>query len=89
MDDVVECGDDPLLPDAVRVEGWLSVVDNPLMCGVGVARSDRGDTEVVVGPRVVQPCCMDGLICAYGSLRAQPPPMHSTCLCRMLLAAAC
>ena len=66
MDDVVACGDDPLLPDAVRVEGWLSVVDDPLMCGAGVARSDIGDTEVGVGQGVVQPGCMDGLICAYG-----------------------
>ena len=26
VDDVVACGDDTLLPDAFRVDGWLSVV---------------------------------------------------------------
>ena len=35
VDDIVACGDDPLLPDAVRVVDRLSV------CGAGVARSDR------------------------------------------------
>ena len=55
IDDVVLCGDDPLLPDTVRVGGWLSVVGDTLMCGAGVARSDRGDTVLVVGPGVVQP----------------------------------
>ena len=38
---VVACGDDPLLTDAVRAGGWLSVVGDTLMCGTGVARSDR------------------------------------------------
>ena len=47
MCDVVACGDDPLLTDAVRVGGWLSVVCDTLLCGAGVARIDRGDTEVV------------------------------------------
>ena len=32
VDDVVACGDDTLLPDAFRVDGWLSVV------GLGVAQ---------------------------------------------------
>ena len=49
VDDVVACGDDPLLPDAVRVGGRLSVVGDTLVCGAGVARSGRGDTEAVVG----------------------------------------
>ena len=55
IDDVVLCGDGPLLPDAVRVGGWLSVVGDTLMCGAGVAQIDRGDTVLVVGPGVVQP----------------------------------
>ena len=89
VDDVVAFGDDPLLPDAVHVGGWLSVVGDPLMYGAGVTRSDRGDTEVEVGPGVVQPGCVDGLICADGSLRPEPTPMHATCLRLALLAAAC
>ena len=32
VDDVVACGDDPLLPDAVRVGGHLSVVGDTLVC---------------------------------------------------------
>ena len=88
-DGVVACGDDPLLPDAVRDGGWLPVVGDNLMCGLGVARSDRGDTEVVVGPGVVQRGWVDGLICAHGSLRPEPPPMHGMCLRHLLLAAAC
>ena len=43
VDDVVACGDDPLLPDAVRVGGRLSVVGVTLVCDSGVARSGRGD----------------------------------------------
>ena len=39
VDDVVACGDDPLLPDAVRVGGRLSVVGDTLVCDSGVARS--------------------------------------------------
>ena len=50
VDDVVACGDDPLLPDAVRVGGWLSVFGVTLVCDSGVARSGRGDTDVVVVP---------------------------------------
>ena len=50
----------------------------------GVAR-----TEVVDGSGVVQPGWLDGLICADGSLRAEPPPMHAMCLRLMLLVAAC
>ena len=49
VDDVVACGDDPLLPEAVRVGGRLSVVGDTLVCGAGVTRSGRGDTEAVVG----------------------------------------
>ena len=89
IDDVVACGDGPLLPDAVRVIGWLSVVGDTLVCGAGGARGDRGETEVVVGPAVVQHGWVDGLICADGSLRPEPPPMHAMCLRSMLLAAAC
>ena len=77
------------IDDAVRVGGWLSVVGDTLVCGAGVARSHRGDTEMVVGPGVVQPGWVDGLICADVSLWPWPPPMHAMCLCRMLLAAAC
>ena len=80
VDDVVACGDDPLFPDAVHVGGWLSVVGDPLMCGAGVTRSDRGETEVEVGPGVVQPGWVDGLICTDCSLRPEPTPMHATCL---------
>ena len=81
VDDVVACGDDPLLPDAVRVGGHLSVVDDTLVCGAGVARSGRGDTEAVVGSEVAQRGWVDGLICADGSLRPEPPPMHTQCVC--------
>ena len=55
VDDVVACCYDPLVPDAVRVGGWLSVVGDTLVCGAGVALSGRGDTDVVVGPGVAQP----------------------------------
>ena len=75
--DVAAYGDDPLLPDEVRVGGWLSVVCDTFVCGAGVARIDRGDTEVVAGPGVVRPDWVDGLICADGSLRPEPPPMHA------------
>ena len=54
VDDVVACGDDPLLPDAVRVGGRLSVVGDTLVCGAGVARNGRGDTEAMVGSGVGQ-----------------------------------
>ena len=88
VDDVVACGDDPLLPDAVRVGGRLSVVGDTLVCGAGVARSDRGDTEAVVGSGVAQRGWVDRLMCADDSLRPEPPPMYSMCLYRSLLAAA-
>ena len=71
VDDVVACCYDPLLPDAVRVGGWLSVVGDTLVCGAGVALSGRGDTGVVVGPGVAQP----GLSGRVRLLR--PPPMHA------------
>ena len=67
----------------------LLVVGDTLMCGAGVARSDRGDTGVVVGPGVVQPGWVDGFIRTDGSLWSKPSPMHGMCLRRMLLAAAC
>ena len=92
VDDVVSCGDDPLLPDAVRVGGRLSVVGVTLVCDSGVARSGRGDTEMVVVPGVAQPVWVDGLICADGSMRPEPPPMNALWLRRrpsMLLTAAC
>ena len=92
VDDVVACGDDPLLPDKVRVGGRLSVVGVTLVCDSGVARSGRGDNEGVVGPGVAQPVWVDKLICADGSLRPEPPPMNALWLRRrpsMLLAAAC
>ena len=54
-----------------------------------MARSDREYTEVVIGPGVVQPGWVDGLICADGSLRPEPLPMHAMYFSRMLLAAAC
>ena len=87
VDDVVACGDDPLLPDAVRVVDRLSVVGDTLVCGVGVAWSDRGDTEAVVGSGVAQRGCVDRLMFADDSLRPEPPP-YAMCLCRSLLAAA-
>ena len=80
VDDVVACGDGPLLPDAVRVGGCLSVVGDTLVCGAGVARSGRGDTEAVVESGVAQRGWMEGLICADGSPRPDPPPMHAMCL---------
>ena len=83
--DAVACGDETLLPDAVRVGGRLSVVGDTLVCGDGVARSGRGDTEGVVGPGVAQRGWVDGLICADGSRRPEPPPMHAMCLRRIVL----
>ena len=85
VDDVVAGVDDPLLPDAVRAGGRLSVVGDTLVC-------DSGDTEVVVVPGVAQPVWMDGLICRDGSLLPEPPPMNALWLrCRppVLLTAAC
>ena len=92
VDDVVACDDDPLLPDSVRVGGRLSVVGDTLACDSGVARSGRGDTEVVVVPGVAQPVWVDGLIYSDGSLRPNPPPMNALWLCckpPVLLTAAC
>ena len=86
VDSVVACGDDPLLPDAVRVVDRLSVVGDTLVCGAGVARSDRGDTEAVVGSGVAQRRWVDRLMFADDSLRPEPPP-YAMCLCRSLLAA--
>ena len=45
VDDVVACGDDPLVPDVVRVGDWLSVVSDALVFGAGVARRGRGGAE--------------------------------------------
>ena len=84
VDDVVACGDDTLLHDVVRVGGWLSMVGDTLMCGAGVARSDRRDAETVVGLGVAQPGWVDGLVCADDSLRPEPPLMYAMCLCRSL-----
>ena len=79
VDDVVACGDDPLLPDAVRVVDRLSVVGDTLVCGAGVARSDRGDTDAVVGSGVAQRGWVDRLMFADDSLR---PSHHRTqCVC--------
>ena len=92
VDDVVACGDDPLLPDTVRASGRLSVVGETLACDSGVARSGGGDTEVVVVPGVAPPVWVDRLICMDGSLRPEPPPMNALWLrCRppVLLTAAC
>ena len=92
IDDVVAYVDDPLLPDAVRVGGRLSVVGVTLVCDFGVARSGRGDTEVVVLLGVAQSVWVDGLICPDGSLRPEPPQMNAVWLRRrpsMLLTAAC
>ena len=83
VDDVVACGDDPLLPDAVRVGGRLSVVVDTLVCDSGVAQSGRGDAEVMVAPGMAQPVWMDELICADGSLRPKPPTMNALWLRRV------
>ena len=77
VDDVVACGDDPLLPDAVHVVGGLSVGGDILMYGAEVARSGIGDTEEVVVSGVAQPFWVDELICADGSLQPEPPPNES------------
>ena len=82
VDDVVACGDDPLLPDAVRGGGRLSVVGDTLLCDSGVARSGGGDTAVMVVPGVAQPVWVDELICADGSLRPEPPPLNALWLRR-------
>ena len=80
VDDVIVCGDDPLLPDSVRVGGRLSVVGGTLAC------DSTGDTQVVVVPGVAQPVGVDG------SLRPEPPPMKALWLRLgppVLLTAAC
>ena len=41
VDDVVAYGDDPRLPDAIRVGGRLSVVGDIFVSDSGVPRSDR------------------------------------------------
>ena len=41
VDFVVACGDDPLVPDVVRVGDWLSMVGDALLCGAGMARGGR------------------------------------------------
>ena len=64
------------------------MVGDTLVCGGGVAQSDRGDTEAVVGSGVAQRGWVDRLMCADDCLRPEPPPMYSMCLCRSLLAAA-
>ena len=79
---VVACGDDPLLSDAVRVGGRLSVVGDTLVCDSGIARSGIGDTEVMVVPGVAEPVWVDELFCADGSLRPEPPPMNALWLRR-------
>ena len=80
--DDVACGDDPLLPDTVRVGGCLAVVGDTVVCDSGVARSGRVGTEVMVVPRVAQPVWVDELICADGSLRPEPPPVNALWLRR-------
>ena len=70
IDDVIACGDAPLLTDAVRVGGRLSVVGVTLVCDSVVPRSGRGDPEVVVVPGVAQPVWVDVLICPDGSIAA-------------------
>ena len=80
--DDVACGDDPLLPDAVRVGGRLSVVGDTLVCDSGEARSLGGDTAVMVVPGVAQRVWVDELICADGSLRPEPPPLNALWLLR-------
>ena len=75
--DDVACGDDPLLPDTVRVGGCLAVVGDTVVCDSGVARSGRVDTEVMVVPGVAHPVWVDELICADGSLRPEPPPVNA------------
>ena len=82
IDDVVARGDDPLLPDAVRVGGRLSVVGDTLVCDSGEARSRGGDTAVMVVPGVAQRVWVDELICADGSLRPEPPPLNALWLRR-------
>ena len=92
IDDVVACGDAPLVPDAVRVGCRLSVVGVTLVCDSGVARNGRADTEVVDVPGVAQDVWVDRLICPDGSIRPEPPPMNAVWLRRrpsMLLTAAC
>ena len=90
--DSVSGGDDPLLPDAVRVGGRLSVVGDTLVCDSGEARSRGGDTAVMVVPGVDQRVWVDELICADGSLRPEPPPLNALWLRHgppVILTAAC
>ena len=49
------------------------------MCGAGVAWSDRGDTEAVVGSGVAQRGWVDRLMFADDSLRPEPL-LGGTCI---------
>ena len=60
VDGVVACGDDPLFSGVVRVGGRFSVVGVTLVGDSGVARSGRGDTDVVVEPGMAQHIWVDG-----------------------------
>ena len=74
-DELDVCGCDSLVSD---------VVGDTLVCGAGVARSGREDTEAVVGPGMAQRGWVDGLIWADGSLLPEPPPIHAMCLLRIV-----
>ena len=84
---------DRLVSDVAGDSSGIEVVDDVVACGDDTQLPD-GFRVVgclsVVGIGVAQPDWVDGLICANGSLRPEPPPMHAImCLRRMLLAAAC
>ena len=81
------------MSDVAGDSSGVEVVDDVVACGDDTQLPD-GFRVVgclsLVGIGVAQPDWVDGLICANGSLRPEPPPMHAVmCLRRMLLAAAC
>ena len=91
-DELDVCGCDSLVSDGAGDSSGVQVADDVVACGDDTLLPDVfrvGEWLTVVGLGMAQPGLVDGLICAYDSLRPEPPPMHAMCLCRSLLAAAC
>ena len=86
------CGCGSLVSDGAGESSGVEVVDDVVACGDDKLLPDAfrvGGWLSVAGLGVAQPAWVEGIICADGSLRPEPQPMHSTCLRRMLLVAAC
>ena len=63
------------------------MVDDVVACGDDTLLPDA--FRVGGWLSVVVPGWVDGIICADGSLRPEPPLMNAMCLCRILLTADC